>query len=438
MVILKAHYPRRAGAALAALALVGLAACSGSGTSPKPVTQANIASNVLQLAVGTANIYGDLTASGGNLVGTNIVATYRQTGAYAGTSVLVDSPSLTGPFTLTGAAGAEGADPTSTILTGPSGAELGGHSITSTPQGLTAPVTTLGSSGGVSGLGIEPFNYNNVNGVPFTVVPYQVPVYDPLGSGDPNSFIPWGGPPAFDPNHDGEGERDGSVIPSGVIGVSEGLDVFADLAPVVGAYTLNAPSTGTSAGTVAPPPATFTLKSTALLAAVTPPIPTMDGAGGATFAVTLPPGVTQAYLQVTDLAPTSAPAATCNGGAYPVYYTIFVTASGTVTLGDNSGPGTPAAPTPSICTSAQNTAANGAATDGDNFTVQLIGFDYPAYAASYPNSLGNPAPALVGGRGQDDITISSAALYAQPGGVLTLQSRARLKAIHSQLLRLRR
>jgi hypothetical protein len=98
-------------------------------------------------------------------------------------------------------------------------------------------------------------------------------------------------------------------------------------------------------------------------------------------------------------------------------------------LGDASGN----SGAPSICSSAQNTAANtvanggtGATLDGDAFTVQLIGFDYPAYAASYPNSLRNPAPALVGGAGQDDITISSAATYAQPGGVLTrVSSRAR-------------
>jgi hypothetical protein len=419
-----------------AAACVGLAACSGSGTSPKGVTQANVAANVLQLAVGTANIYGDLASSGGNLTGTNIVATYRQpAGAFAGDSVLVNSPTLTGPFKLAGPAGAAGADPLSTILTGPAPSEIGGDSMKSTPQAGTA-VTTFGTSGGVSGLGLEPFNYNNQGGVPFTVVPYPVPLYDTIKS-DANAFLPWGGPPAFDPNGDGEGVRDGNVYPSGTVGISEGLDVFAGVAPsTAGAYTLSAPSTGTSAGTVAPSPATFTLKSTALLPAISPPVPVSNGSGGLSLAVTLPAGVTEAYVQITDFGPdptaTTQPAG-CNtaSATAPVYYTIFVSASGTATLGSSSGPGTPSSPTPSICTSAQNTTADGATTDGDAFTVQIVGFDYPAYAISYPNSKGNPSPALLGATGQDDITISSAAGYTQPaGGSLTLSS---ARAIRAQL-----
>jgi hypothetical protein len=430
----KTRSPRRAVFGAFALAASGLAACSGSGSSPKPVTQANIAANVLQLAVGTANIYGDLAGTGGNLIGTNIVATYRQpAGQFAGDSVLVNSPLLTGPFTLAAPAGNAGADPTSTIVGaaaaspspalggGPAPAEIGAGSITSTPQ-TSGAVTSLGTSGGVSGLGIEPFNYNNQNGVPFTVVPYQVPLYDPLGPADPNGFVPWGGPPAFDPNKDGQGVRDGNIYPNGTLGVSEGLDVFAGITPsVTGPYTLNAPSAATSAGTVAPPPAKFTLKSTALLPAATPPVPTLDGAGGASFAVTLPAGVTQAYVQVTDIGPPVPASGTaltsCNAAQTAfLYYTIVVTGSGVAVLGDRSGD----AGNPSICNSAQNTAANSAAADGDQFVVQLVGFDYPAYAISYPNSKGNPAPVLVGAAGQDDITISSAATYAQPaGGVLT-------------------
>lgn len=420
---MQSHYTRRAAGALSiALAAGGLAACSGSGTSPEGVTQANVAANVLQLAVGTANIYGDLVDTGGNLVGTNIVATYRQpAGQFAGTSILVNSPTLTGPFTLAGPAGVAGDDPASTIVTGPAAAEIGTGAITSTAQ-TAAAVTSLGTSGGVSGLGIEPFNYNNQNGVPFTVVPYTVPLYDPVAD-DANAFIPWGGPPAFDPNKTGQGVRDGNIVPAGTLGVSEGLDVLAGVAPsIAGPYTLSAPSSGTSAGTVAPKAATFNLKSTALLPAVTAPVPTLDGAGGATFAVTLPAGVTQAYLQITDIGPPDTSVTSCN--AFPIYYTIYVTASGPATLGPAAGNGG----APSICTSAQNTASNGAAADGDGFTVQLIGFDYPAYAASYPNSKGIPAPVLVGAAGQDDITISSAATYGQPGGVLTrTASHARIR-----------
>jgi hypothetical protein len=99
----------------------------------------------------------------------------------------------------------------------------------------------------------------------------------------------------------------------------------------------------------------------------------------------------------------------------PTYYTIEVKASGTAVLPDLQGPGK----TPSLCTSAQNSVANGTAsapvsTPGDQFTIQLVGFDYPWFEASYPNSSGNPSPTIAGASGQSDITISSAAGYDQP------------------------
>jgi len=60
--------------------------------------------------------------------------------------------------------------------------------------------------------------------------------------------------------------------------------------------------------------------------------------------------------------------------------------------------------------------------DGDAFTTQMVGFDYPAYAASYPNSLKNASPSLVGvgASRQADITVSSQVVFNLPlGGPLT-------------------
>ena len=54
-------------------ALLGLSACSGSGTSPKTLPSQNLASNVLQFSIGTANLYGDLGAGG--YVGINVATT---------------------------------------------------------------------------------------------------------------------------------------------------------------------------------------------------------------------------------------------------------------------------------------------------------------------------------------------------------------------------
>src|SRR5579872_3442109 len=79
--------------AIAAFALTGCGASGGS-NAPAPNTQASITTNVLQFAVGTANIYGVANA------GLNVVATYRQpAGGFApgDSGTLVNSPTLTLP-----------------------------------------------------------------------------------------------------------------------------------------------------------------------------------------------------------------------------------------------------------------------------------------------------------------------------------------------------
>ncbi len=413
------------------LATAALSNCSGNGQNPQKVTTVNPLQGKLQLAVGTANIFGDAGAAGGAAAGLNVVVTFRQpTGGQVpgDTAALVNTPTLTGPFTLPATAGMP--DPYgSTIGTGPGPTEVGKNSITATlqqtPGATTIPPSTFGVSGGATGLGFEPFNYTTVGaigtfGTPTTFVPYLVPAYD---VNDPNGygFIPWGGPPAFDPNKDGKGERDGTALSTKILGVSEGLDVFAGVTPASGAYNLivNVPTNQSGAsGNLS---ATANLASVALLPNVTPPVGTPDGAGGATFAVSLPPGVTEGYVQITDIGPPqptamgATPVTSCNGSdAKPVYYTLFVTASGTATLPPTDGPGAPGSTTPSICTPAQNTATSGTTPQqGDQFITQMVGFDYPAYQASYPNSNGNPAPALTGSSGQADITISSQALFGQ-------------------------
>lgn len=427
---------RRIGTVGGLLAAVALSSCSGNGLNPQKVTTVNPLQGKLQLAVGTANIFGDLGAGAGALTGLNVIATFRQpSGAQTpgDTDALVNTPTLSGPFTLPTTAGTPNAYG-STIADGPGPGEIGGGKITATPQqnpgSSTIPASTFGVSGGVTGLGFEPFNYTTTGtagtvGTPTTFKPYIVPAYD---NGDPNAFRPWGGPPAFDPNKDGKGERDGTAVSPTILGVSEGLDVFAGVAPAVGAYTLSVNVPTSQNGTSGNLSAAATLGTGTLLPAVTPPVATPDGSGGATFAVTLPPGVTEAYLEITDFGPPQPTSGTavvsCNASdAVPVYYTIFVTASGSVTLPPADGPGTPGTNTPSICTPTQNTTANGGTTpqEGDQFTTQLIGFDYPAYEASYPNSNGNPTPTLVGAAGQADITISSAAMVAQPVGTAAIR-----------------
>lgn len=445
----------------AAFGLV-LASCGSSPNQAVPNT-ATISSNVLQLSVGTANLYGLQTAL-------NVVTTYRQpSGGYnAGASgTLVNSPTLTLPHTIPAglSAGAfyTGYDFTSTAPSAPAPGET--FSITSTSQApivVCSPAsssfsfTSFGQSGGVFGLGIEPYNAqaqgdcpappNSLTGSPFQVAPYPVPLYDdasptyvgPFPDYDPNAFVPWGGPPAFLNGGQTNSVVGSSNYPTGTAGVSEGIDVFAGIAPVAsGAYTLTVavPATTSAGTTTTTQTASFSLPA-ALTVLPVPAAPAYvpDGAGGGTFAFVMPAGATEAYLELTDYGPNSAGAVSCNGSGTgntdsfvgngignAVYYTIETTASGTLTLPDTIGPGVHA--TPSVCTAAQNTTANGFATPADQLAIQVIAFDYDLYHASYPASLGNPAPTITGAH-SSDLAISAATcqIGAVPGSCTALLS----------------
>lgn len=358
-----------------AIAVSGCGASSGSNSlNPNKVINPN--SNFLQLAVGTANIYGT--------AGLNVVTTYRQPkgGQVPGDSgSLVNSPTLAVPSGFNVPPGvAIGADPNATIITGPTAAELAAiptgttaGSMTATSQTPPEPTnttqTTFGQAGGVFGLGIEPFNYTSASGTPFSVNPYPVPLYDALAgsdTGDPNQLpAAWGGVPAFDILGTGEAPNGSGIVPAGTAGISEGLDVF-EIAPAANAaYTLTVTISGTSAGTFTKT-ATASMTSTALLPAIASPTYTADASGnGGAFGITLPAGVTEAYLEIVDVGAFDSSGnqtANCNGAslAGPIFYTFAVSASGTETLTDTAGPGG----IQSICAAADNTTANGGTATG--------------------------------------------------------------------------
>jgi hypothetical protein len=398
-----------------ALAAAGLAGCgpSGGGQAPQAPNQQNLASNVLQLAVGTANIAGQATA------GLNVVVTYRQPNGKSGSTL--SEPAFTGPFTLAGPAGSPDSAATSaTIETGPAPLEIGTSTMKSTAQSTSDPnpaaipfgtASTFGTEAGAVALGLEPFNYNE-SSVPYFVAPYTLPLYDTI-SPDPNAFVSWGGPPAFDLLGNGQSPVGNSNEPAGTGGVSEGLDIFAGIAPAAGTYTL-ALAIPTNNGVFnTAKTATLPAPGTVLPTLTAPVAPTLDTAGEPTvFSVTLPAGVTEAFLQITDFGPPTGTSCNTSGATNPIFYTLVVTASGTVTLPDTIGPGTPA--TPSLCTPAQNTTTNTATTDGDSFTAQLIGFDYDEYSLEVHNAAAvKPAPALPA---QTDVTISTQSAFTWPNG----------------------
>ncbi|HEV8022217.1 MAG TPA: hypothetical protein VGP41_13175 [Candidatus Lustribacter sp.] len=427
-------------------------ALAGCGASPNAALPsgsgaggavANVSANVLQFVAGTANLYGLGT-------GLNVVTTYRQPAGATlpgGSGTLVNSPTLSLPAAIPGglSAGAAGAgyDASSSILTAPAPGETTKMTSTSQVPGTSCALTTFGQSGGVFGLGIEPFNAGaqadctpvgiTNTGQPIQVAPYPVPLYDTAspsfaGGADPNLFVPWGGPPAFSFAGLTTSPVGNGNYPAGTAGLSEGIDVFAGIAPVAGGtYSLSVSVPANTGTTTQSASSTLPAALTVLGAAVSP-VYTSDAAGdgGGTFAVAMPAGATEAYVQITDYGPTTAKAASCNGSGTgntiktvgngigsAVYYTIVVTAGGAATLPAALGPGG----TPSLCTAAQNTAANGGtATGADQVVIQLIGLDYDLYHASYPLSNGNPAPAISRPGGADDITISPAT--CQVGGLL--------------------
>lgn len=396
-----------------AVASAGCGAKSGT-NSPAPPNVVSPTSNVLQLAVGTATIYGVQDA------GTNVVATYRQANGDSGSAV--NSPTLTIPETLAGPAGTPDGS-FATIATGPATGEIGGSNLTSTSQsaGVTT-VTTFGTSQGVFATGIEPYNYTQL-GVPYSVAPNPLPVYD---AKDPNQLPnAWCGPPACDLLGNGQSPVGNGNVPGGTAGIGSGLDVFAGLVPVAsGSYSLSV-SVPANTGTVTQTKA-FTLPATLTsLPAFTTPVAAQNTDGSASFTFALPAGVTEAFIEIVDIGPVpvgGTQAANCNGAANgnPIYYTIAVTRS-PASLGPAAGPGG----APTLCTAAQNTAAAGAATSGDQFVVYGIGFDYPAYQI---NSFVNPgvqAPAILGGNNEDDITISTPIVYYEPAAAAGLASKPR-------------
>jgi len=392
-----------------ALVAVVVAGCAGATGPPTAKTIVNPGNSVAQLAVGTVNLYGGTTYA---MTGMNVTSTLRTPD---GKSVLVNTPYITGPFKLPAYSGVVADGSGSTIELGPTPTEVAAESITATPQvppgTVTIPPSTFGVSGGDFANGFQPSNADNVGG--FFLSPYVEPLYDvfnvaPTSSmpPDPNVFSAWGGPPAFDPNHNGQGTRDGTFGP-GLLGVVEGVNVFMGVTVNPGVYSLRVviPTINQNYQVSGQ----FTLPGVATLGNATAPAYHPNGSGGGTFSVTMPSGATDGLLNIVDLGPPlssgGGQGGSCNGSSAggPSYYTLHVTTSGTYTLPDTDGPGNPTHRHPTICTAAQNSSAGAA----DVISVQLIGADYPLYANQYLFNLGQQSPSIVGSSGSNDLTISA-------------------------------
>ncbi len=400
------------------IACTFLAACGGGAVEPAVTAVVNPVSpsySHLQFVVGTANIAGT--------PGLNTMVTLRQANGLSAVGYSTPTIAWDGNFVNSPAASLDG--PTPNI-------DDGTKHISGTlaaALGSSAPVSTFGQgagSWGAFGYGLYPAN-SGAGNVNSTIVYPCLPVYSayaagysgfPVANACSSGAYFIGGPPAFPEIQNGSGN-------AGQLGATLGFTPFLGLQPAPNtatgvakfSLTLQVP-TGFSGNT-----ATFgQLAATATLSAFTPlgtfatPTFTPDNAGGGTFAYALPSGVSEAYLFLVNLGPDGTGSTpNCNYGSPPYYYTIHVTRSSgsSATLPDNLGPapavGTLGAneSTATLCSSAQNSAIDGPGTSADQYIVYATGFDYPAYASSYPNSNGNATPAIAGPNGQADITISA-------------------------------
>ncbi len=356
-----------------AAAILGIAAgcTSGNGALEPPFTSVNLQSNKLQLAVGVATFSDGTT-------GLNTVTTFRQPNGLSAT--LLNTPTLTGPFTVP--AGAPGTQTNGTPCAGTAtNVDAGTNHVTGSPQALPGTVavcSTFGQAGGVFAYGFAPDN-STTSGAP-QYGAYAGPFYgDPALTGGELR----GGPPAYPTTTNGQ-------FDAGFTGYPLGSTTFA-MPAVGGAYNLsvNVPSGNNPGATITAPAATLT-STTGLPPFGAPPAFVEDGAGGGTATCTAPAGTTETLIEIVDQ-------------SLGTFYTIFVPSGGAVTgtLPDNLGPTPGGAPTPSINT-------------GDAYFVECIAADYPLFEAGPPQNR-QQTPTIVGTAGQADIAFSPPFVPASGG-----------------------
>lgn len=361
------HYKLIAAVAVGAL----LAGCSANGAASPPTSVvSNLSADVLQFAVGTANI-----GNNGGTIGLNTVSTFRQPNGLSAT--LVNTPTITGPAALVVPACGTGC------------VDAGTNHMSGAPQNVNPnianPVTVFTQAGGVFSFGIAPENEGATGAAVYTRYTQPFFATPPAGQVALNYT---GGPPAYPFFKDG-------TFPSAFTGYSQGFDEFA-LTPVAGTYTLSVVVATGNAGT-----STFTASSTLSnltpLPALATPTFVKDLLGGGSGVVTVPVDArvveTMVYIQnITQ-------------GTFFTVGPIRGTGPQAYTLPDFLGPCGGAAGT-----GCQNNAATRTPTiaTGNSYRIFAATYDYPMFEASPPGNT-QQAPTITGGAAtsnQADITTS--------------------------------
>jgi hypothetical protein len=398
--------------------VVSLAAVTGCGTGqvgqlPNQSTTSP-SSFALGFAVGTARI---ATSSSASTVGLNVVATFRAPGGQNAT--LANTPTLTGPAKFpSGTPGVtqnsvSGVSPTDILAAanvkagtpppGAFGSLIGVYGYGFAPLNIVAiaPNVTVYSSSGCDG-SFESLDLVQNSGASIRYDALALPLDFALSCPISQPSVQWyGGPPAW-PASSGFGIPTGDPAGEYFHGYPFGFMDFDDVAPVAGAYTLNVAFGDSATGTqYANATASANLSTTAALPVIAPPVLTVNGDGSGTVQLTVPPGVTEAIVEIA--------ASYCQQtAALSHYYSLLTKQTGpqTLVLSNNLGPvSASGTPTHTFCTAADD-ALPGAQPPPHRYAIAAAGFDYPAYEASYPQSTAL-SPTISNVAGQADVTTST-------------------------------
>ncbi|MBV9646213.1 MAG: hypothetical protein JO043_01975 [Candidatus Eremiobacteraeota bacterium] len=435
------------GASVGVAALIAFG-CSTAQVGRLPtVTQVSVSSDTLQLSVGTATL---AQQSGAPYVGLNVVATFRQPNGQPAT--VANTPSLSGPADFSG--GLAGVPKNSIYGLTPQQVMQASLWLNLIPQfgplAQTIDGSLFTSLVGVYGDGFAPVNIvaqqPNMTVLPriptvancFGIVPQQdVPtigsgVYAfnavrysglllPLFGGIPTvigcephittlvATHYYGGPPAW-PSPQGYGN------PVGFPGFPLGFTDFAT-PPASGAYALSVAVPANADGT-----SYTSVNASAQLpaSAVAHPLPQMPQPvlriqpdGSAFVDVSVPSGIAETIVLAST---TRCDGVQSTNSAIPdQQYGIVVKRPGRSSLFFKNDLGPPDAhgtPLHTFCTAA-DTQKYG--TVSAAYSLTAVGFDYPAYEASYPQSK-TASPAITNGDGHHgtaDLTAASPVVHQQ-------------------------
>jgi hypothetical protein len=428
-------HARRIAAALVAAS--ALNSCTTSQVARLPnVNEPNIAAIAkLQLAVGTATV---AEPGGTSEVGLNVVTSFRIPGGNNAT--FQNTPLLIGPMAFI-------ANPTNSNPNTVSGVlptqlqALASGGTKRVPDALTEFGATVGAFGyGLAGDNtVSPTVYQKVYGVLTTCTDIggvlasisnapggptapgfnaprsqelALPVFVPKACGFAGTFANkptttdyYGGPPAWP-------SPAASTQPTFFLGFPLGFTDFASH-PAAGTYQLYVTfTTANDYSTWATLNASANLTSAALASPLPPfaqPVLHIQNDGSATIDVTVPAGVSEAVVNVnaTDCFLAQQPSRPNNN------YSVLTRVIGhqTLFLPSHLGPPDPTTgkPTHTFCTLGDVAEAKALLPPGSvvpttgNYHVAAVGFDYPAYEASYPQST-SLTPTIAGATGTADIT----------------------------------